>query len=45
MTVQSQGGHQLTLDDDGSQGKIEVKTSAGHTPHPGRCRRDGDSQR
>ncbi len=31
ILVQSQGGHQITLDDSGGQGKIEIKTGAGHT--------------
>jgi uncharacterized protein involved in type VI secretion and phage assembly len=31
VTVQSQAGHQIVLDDDSGQGKIELKTSAGHT--------------
>lgn len=30
ITIQSQGGHQIVLDDDGDQGKIEVKTTGGH---------------
>jgi uncharacterized protein involved in type VI secretion and phage assembly len=34
VTIQSQGGHQLALDDDGGQGKIEVKTKSGHTLTP-----------
>ena len=31
VTILSQAGHQIVLDDDGGQGKIELKTNAGHT--------------
>jgi uncharacterized protein involved in type VI secretion and phage assembly len=31
ITIQSQGGHQIVLDDDGGEGKIEVKTAGGHS--------------
>ncbi|MSM38809.1 MAG: phage tail protein [Geobacter sp.] len=30
VVITSQGGHQVTLDDDGGKGKIELKTNAGH---------------
>jgi uncharacterized protein involved in type VI secretion and phage assembly len=30
ISLASQGGHQLTLDDDGGEGKVEVVTKAGH---------------
>jgi|LGOV01.1.fsa_nt_gb uncharacterized protein involved in type VI secretion and phage assembly len=30
LTVRSQGGHQIVLDDDSGQGKVELKTKAGH---------------
>lgn len=30
VTIQSQGGHSLVLDDADDKGKIEIKTSAGH---------------
>jgi uncharacterized protein involved in type VI secretion and phage assembly len=31
VEIISQGGHKLTLDDEGGQGKIELKTAGGHT--------------
>jgi uncharacterized protein involved in type VI secretion and phage assembly len=31
LTVKSQGGHQIALDDANGNGKIELKTAAGHT--------------
>ena len=31
ITIRSQSGHQIVLDDDSNQGKVELKTNAGHT--------------
>lgn len=31
LTIHSQGSHEIILDDDGGQGKIQIKTAAGHT--------------
>lgn len=31
LAIETQGGHQLVLDDAGDQSKIEIKTSTGHT--------------